>query len=60
MNKIQLSDSELELIKVGEPVTLAAVMAVLAVAIVTVLVYKMFNSSEGKTSIPGGWSFQRK
>ena len=60
MNKIQLTDSELDSLKVGEPVTLAAVMAVLAVAIVTVLVYKMFNSSEGKTSIPGGRSFQWK
>lgn len=58
MNRIQLSDNEISNIKVGEPFTLTAVMAVLAVAIVTVIVYKLFTSGKGKTSLPGGWTFQ--
>ena len=47
-------------IKVGEAITLTAVIAVLAISIIAVVVYKLFTSKEGKTSMPGGWSFQRK
>ena len=60
MNKIQLLESELDNIKVGEAITLTAVIAVLAISIIAVVVYKLFTSKEGKTSMPGGWSFQRK
>ncbi len=60
MSKISLSESELDNIHVGEGVTLAAIMAILALSVVMTLVYKMYTSSEGKASIPGGWSFQWK
>ena len=61
MRKIALNDKELNVLKVGaDPITLTAVLTVLCTAIVVVLVYKLFTSSEGKTKIPGGWSFEWK
>lgn len=60
MSKIPLSESELNMIKPGEGITLAMVMAVLAIAIVTVVVYKLFTSGDGKIKLPGGYSFEWK
>ena len=44
-------------IKAGEAITLSAVMAILAAAIVAVVVYKLFMSNEGTTTLPGGFKF---
>ena len=52
-----LNDQELDLIKGGEPLTLATVLAVLATAIVAVIVYRLFMSEEGSSTLPGGWKF---
>ena len=52
-----LNDQELDLIKGGEPLTLATVLAVLATAIVAVIVYRLFMSEEVSTTLPGGWKF---
>ena len=52
-----LNDSQLENIKGGETITIAAVMAVLAAAIVAVTVYRLFMSKSGSTSFPGGFKF---
>ena len=52
-----INDQELDLIKGGEPLTLATVLAVLATAIVAVIVYRLFMSEEGSTTLPGGWKF---
>ena len=41
-------------------ITLTAVMAICAIAIVAVVVYRMFMSKEGSSSIPGGWKFTWK
>lgn len=41
----------------GEAITLTAIMAIAAIAIVAVVVYKLFLSDEGSTTIPGGWKF---
>ena len=57
--KRQLSIDECKQIITGE-VTLAAVMAVCAIAIVAVVVYRMFMSKEGSSAIPGGWKFSWK
>lgn len=56
----RLNAYELTQIKGGEPVTLTAVMAVLIIAIVTVVVYKLFTSVQGSTTIPGGFKFEWK
>ena len=56
----KLSLQELESIKPGEPITLTAVLAIMAVGILAVVMFKLFSSSSGKTSLPGGWSFDWK
>lgn len=52
-----LNDTELLLVTGGEALTLTTVMAILATAIVSVIVYRLFMSSEGSTTLPGGWKF---
>lgn len=52
-----MTEQELQSQVVGEAITLTAVMAILAVAIVSVVVYKLFLSSKGGATIPGGWKF---
>ena len=42
---------------VGEAITLTAVMAILAVAVMAVVVYRLFRSGKGGVSVPGGWKF---
>lgn len=41
----------------GEAITLTAIMALLAIGLVTVICYKLFFSDKGKTTLPGGFSF---
>ena len=55
--KKELSSIEQEKIVTGEAITLTAVMAVVAIAVCAVIVYKLFMSKEGQTTIPGGWKF---
>lgn len=57
--KRTLTEKECKEIVTGE-VTLAAVMAICAIAIVAVVVYRMFMSKEGSSAIPGGWKFAWK
>jgi hypothetical protein len=38
-------------------VTFAAVMAVIAVAVMAVVVYKLLRSKNGGVKLPGGWNF---
>ena len=57
--KVKLTETESKEIVTGE-LTLAAVMAICAIAIVAVVVYRMFMSKEGGASIPGGWKFSWK
>lgn len=52
-----MTEQELRSQVVGEAITLTAVMAILAVAIVAVVVYKLFLSNKGGATIPGGWKF---
>ena len=52
-----MTEQELRSQVVGEAITLTAVMAILAVAIVAVVVYKLFLSNKGGATVPGGWKF---
>ena len=56
----ELSLEELTTLKGGEPDSLAAVMAIMIVAISAVIVYRIFMSSSGKATIPGGFQFEWK
>jgi hypothetical protein len=55
-----LTEKELQMLSGGEPVSLAAVMAVMIVAISAVIVYRLFMSTTGKATIPGGFQFEWK
>ena len=52
-----LSEQEMQNQVSGEALTLTAVMAVLATAIIAVIVYRMFMSNKGSATVPGGWKF---
>lgn len=55
-----LSDHAMLNVTGGEAITLAAVMTIMVIAIVTVVVYKIFTSKAGSTTIPGGFKFEWK
>lgn len=57
--KQKLTVEECSNIVTGE-ITLATVFAICAIAIVAVVVYKLFMSKEGNTTTPGGWKFTWK
>lgn len=59
MNKIMLTENELNSIKPGEAITLAAVLAIMAISIIAVCAYKLFTSEEGVVKFPGGYQFSR-
>ena len=52
-----LTQEESRQIVVGEVISLTAVMAIAAIAVMAVIVYRLFVSSKGGASIPGGWKF---
>ena len=52
-----MSLEEMQDHKVGEAITLTAVMAILTVAVMAVVVYRLFRSNKGGVSVPGGWKF---
>ncbi len=54
--KRELTNNELKQKETGA-VTLTAVMAIVAIAVAAVVVYKLFMSNKGSTNIPGGWKF---
>ena len=52
----KMSEQELMEQKVGS-ISLSTVMAVMAIAVMAVVIYKLFLSSKGSTNVPGGWKF---
>ena len=58
MNGIPMSQAELEAARPGEALTLAAVLVVFTVVILTVTAYKMFVAKGGKVALPGGYKFE--
>ena len=54
----ELTLEERKSIKAGEPISIALVMTYLAVAFVTVAIWKLYTSSDGKFKFPGGFEFQ--
>lgn len=57
--KYKLSEKEEQTIVTGE-VTLTAVLAICAIALMAVVLYKLFMSKEGSSTVPGGWKFTWK
>ena len=60
MHKIPLSSQELNNIRPGEALTLGAVIAVMVIALMAVVVYKLFSKDQGKVKLPGSYSFEWK
>jgi biopolymer transport protein ExbB/TolQ len=60
MQGYELTEQEKMTLVPGAGITLAAVMAVLAIAITAVVVYRMFRSGSGSAKMPGGWQFTWK
>ena len=52
-----MSKTECDNQLVGEGITLATVMAIAAIALMAVVVYRLFMSGKGSAAIPGGWKF---
>lgn len=52
-----LSEKETSQISGGEAITVSAVMAVLCAAVMAVVIYRLFMSKKGTTTVPGGWKF---
>ncbi|MCB9498260.1 MAG: hypothetical protein H6688_02230 [Erysipelotrichaceae bacterium] len=57
MNYIELTPAQMENHFIGEAITLTTVMAIIAIAVMAVVVYRLFVSSKGSAAIPGGWKF---
>ena len=56
MKLVKMNEQELIEHQVGA-VSLATVMAIMAIAVMAVVIYKLFLSSKGSTNVPGGWKF---
>ena len=57
MNYQMMNEEELREEISGEAITLTAVMAILATAVMAVIVYRLFLSKKGTATVPGGWKF---
>ena len=54
----ELNNEEIKNIYAGEPVSILLIMTYLAVAFVTVAIWKLYTSTDGKFKFPGGFEFQ--
>ena len=52
-----MNQEEMQSHYVGEAITVTAVMAILTVAIMAVVIYRLFRSGKGGVNVPGGWKF---
>ncbi len=57
MNGRRLNSKELEALVPGEGITLTAVIAIMAIALLAVITYRLFMSNKGTMKMPGGWAF---
>lgn len=53
-----ISEMEMKTIKGGSVPTLATVLAVGAIALITVTVFKIYQSTKGKSSFGNGFNFE--
>ena len=57
--KYKLSKKDMKTIVTGE-IALATVMTICAIALMAVVIYKLYMSKEGSSQVPGGWKFTWK
>ncbi len=58
MQALKMKDEEMKMTEVGAGITLTSVMTILTIGIIAVIAFKLFMSTEGKTTIPGGFKFE--
>ena len=52
-----LTENELQEKPMGLAITVGSVMAIAAIVVVAVVLYRMFIAKEGSATVPGGWKF---
>lgn len=60
MKPEMLSSFQMSRLTGGEAITLTAVMTILIIAVMAVVIYRLFMSEKGSTTIPGGFKFEWK
>ena len=55
----KLSEKDMKTIVTVE-IALTTVLTICAIALMSVIIYKMFMSNEGSSTVPGGWKFSWK
>lgn len=58
MNLIPLTEEEASSCRPGEAFTLATVLFVFSVVILTIVAYKLFTSRGAKVTLPDGYKFE--
>lgn len=56
-NCTMLNDLEMSSVHGGELITISLVATVLAISILTVLVWKLYTANKGEITLPGGFKF---
>jgi len=54
----KLTTEEMKEVKGGEAITITTILAMMAIGVVAIICYKFFTSKSGKTTLPGGFTFQ--
>lgn len=52
-----LTEYEMQNQIVGEGITVTAVMSIIVIAVMAVVIYRLFMSGKGGVTVPGGWKF---
>jgi hypothetical protein len=61
MESVLLDEKTMALTRPGEVITLTVVLAIMAIALLAIIAYKVFKSQGGGTvKLPGGWAFEWK
>lgn len=55
----EMSIEEAKMITAGaDPITLTLVLTIMVISVMAMVVWKLFTSSKGKISLPGGFNFE--
>ena len=60
MNATKLTQKEMASLEVGEALTIATVMVIFTIVILTVVAFKLFSSQGAKVTLPDGYTFEWK
>lgn len=56
---VEMSNEEAcEVVAGADPITLTLVLTIMAISVMAMVVWKLFTSTKGKISLPGGFNFE--